>query len=150
MQDSKKAHKLNSLSEEDTYNFAKDILNELDSSTRLILLKGKLGAGKTTFVKGFAKALGADINVVKSPTYTYMRTYKGLNKEILHVDLYRLETLNVQLLEEIQEYIEKDNNYVLIEWPEVIENYLPLDRQELNIEHGKEPNSRILSLKNAN
>ncbi|MFC1810945.1 tRNA (adenosine(37)-N6)-threonylcarbamoyltransferase complex ATPase subunit type 1 TsaE [Patescibacteria group bacterium] len=150
MSDSGKAHILESFSEVDTCKIAEDLANKINDESRLVLLRGLLGAGKTTFVKGFAKALGADLNQIKSPTYTYFRTYQGLNKKIVHIDLYRLDHMNVELLEELQEYLDNKENVVVIEWPERVEDYLPLNRNEVIFEHGEEPFKRLLKIKYAN
>lgn len=150
MNQHKNAKKLESASEAETLQIAQDFSAALSENSNIILLKGLLGAGKTTFVKGFATALGANLNEIKSPTYTYMRTYQGLSKKIVHLDLYRLDNMNVSLIEEIQELIENQDNYILIEWPEKIEEYLPVDINEVNIEHGESQSSRILNIKYAN
>jgi len=149
MSEFKKPLELKSFSEADTHKIAEDLVNNLNS-TQLVLLRGLLGAGKTTFVKGLSVALGANLNEVKSPTYTYLRTYQGLNKKIVHLDLYRMDNMNVQLLEELQEYLEDENNLIIIEWPEKIQDYLPLNRHEIMFEHGEEPNNRLIQIKYAN
>ena len=144
------AKRLESHSEQETLKIASDFAKKIDENSSIILLKGLLGAGKTTFVKGFSTSLGVNLNEIKSPTYTYMRTYHGLNKKIVHLDLYRMETMNVSFIEELQELIENPDNYVLIEWPEKIEDYLPLNCNEVNIEHGQEQNERLLTINYAN
>jgi tRNA threonylcarbamoyladenosine biosynthesis protein TsaE len=53
-----------------------------------LLVQGDLGAGKTTFTKGYAAGLGIDPDLVHSPTFTYMNVY---NEKLLHIDMYRLE-----------------------------------------------------------
>lgn len=144
------AKKLESESEQKTLQIAGEFSENLSQNSNIILLKGLLGAGKTTFVKGFSIALGVNLNEIKSPTYTYMRTYQGLNKKIVHLDLYRMDNINVSFLEELQELIENEDNYILIEWPEKIEDYLPINCNEVNIEHGESTNNRILNIKYAN
>lgn len=150
MSDNNNVKNLNSLSEQETLNIANDFAKSLTENSNIILLKGLLGVGKTTFVKGFSTALGVNINEIKSPTYTYMRTYHGLNKKIVHLDLYRMENMNVSFLEELQELIENPNNYILIEWPEKIEDYLPTNCNQVNIEHGDKENLRSLNITYAN
>lgn len=69
------------------------IITELLRPPKIVLLRGDLGAGKTTLVKGVAAALGAaDLETVTSPTFTLVHEYKGHKVRIFHLDLYRLET----------------------------------------------------------
>jgi tRNA threonylcarbamoyladenosine biosynthesis protein TsaE len=83
----------------------------------IILLTGDLGAGKTTFAKGFAQALGINPSQVQSPTYTYLNSYDNL---LLHIDMYRLEdfhqVVEKGILDQMNAY-----DYVLIERPKRIE-----------------------------
>ena len=81
----------------------------------IIFLKGELGAGKTTFVKGVAKYLGIK-GIITSPTYTIIKEYE---KKLCHIDAYRINKEDVG----IDYYIE--NNYIIaIEWFENIEDYI--------------------------
>lgn len=72
---------------EDTYKLAKNVAENLKGG-EIILLEGELGAGKTTFTKGLAKALGI-IDEVVSPTFIMMREYQG-KLPLYHFDLYRI------------------------------------------------------------
>lgn len=148
MSEFKKTHELKSNSEQETHEIAKTFADQ-NKDSRIILLNGLLGAGKTTFVKGYALALGVNLNEIKSPTYTYFRTYQGLNKKIVHLDLYRMDDLNVEFLEELQEYLENPENVIIIEWPEKIKDYLPTDRHEIMFEHGEYSNNRLLKIYHA-
>lgn len=73
---------------EDTYELANKIASKLNGGD-VILLNGDLGAGKTTFTKGLARALGVE-EVVTSPTFTFMKEYHG-RIPLYHFDMYRVE-----------------------------------------------------------
>lgn len=93
---------------------------KLARERRIVLLSGELGAGKTTLSKGIAKHLGIADFKIKSPTYTYFREYQLENGEKLyHIDLYRIQNQDDQLLLwELEELIADKNNILLIEWAE--------------------------------
>ena len=76
-------------SESETYALAEKIAKTL-SGGEAILLSGTLGAGKTTFTKGLAKALGV-VKTVVSPTFTIVKEYQGSSLMLYHIDMYRIE-----------------------------------------------------------
>lgn len=92
----------------------------------VILLSGDLGAGKTTFVQGFAKTLGITGNII-SPTFILIKNYGKL----FHIDLYRLQSVSLEGLG-LSEIISDPTNIVLIEWPERLQS-LPSKFTLINI-----------------
>lgn len=92
----------------------------------VVTLNGDLGAGKTTFTKGIAKALGVE-RVVSSPTFTIMKMYEG-KYPLYHMDVYRLEGIGYDY--DLEEYIYGEGVCV-IEWSEnikdSIEDFLRID-----------------------
>jgi tRNA threonylcarbamoyladenosine biosynthesis protein TsaE len=82
----------------------------------VVLLFGQLGAGKTAFVRGIARGLGAVDDDVSSPTFTIVQEYAGTDLTLYHVDLYRLEPKEVEHLG-LDDLIE-GGGIVAIEWAE--------------------------------
>jgi tRNA threonylcarbamoyladenosine biosynthesis protein TsaE len=89
-----------------------------------IALTGELGAGKTTFVRGAARALGFD-GAVASPTFTLVREYQG-RLRVYHVDVYRLERVQDVLDLGVDEMV-AEGGVLLVEWGDAVEGLLPED-----------------------
>jgi tRNA threonylcarbamoyladenosine biosynthesis protein TsaE len=100
-------------SETETHALAEKIARTL-SGGEAILLSGTLGAGKTTFTKGLAKALGVQKTVV-SPTFTIIKEYKGTSLMLYHIDMYRIEDEDEIYELGIEELYQKDS-VTVIEW----------------------------------
>lgn len=123
----------------------KQIAKNLASTVKqgVITLTGELGAGKTTFVQGFAKGLGIKDKII-SPTFVLMRQHKipNSNKMLFHIDLYRLEDTSQIKNLGIDELINDSNNLILIEWAEKLKDF-PEDIVNVAIER-KEGDKRVI------
>jgi len=104
-------------SAEETIAFGRT-LTELLAPPKLVLLRGDLGAGKTTLVKGIAAGFeAAEEEDVTSPTFTLVHEYRGPRATLYHIDLYRVDTareLETLGLDDLR----SDNSILLIEWGE--------------------------------
>ena len=125
-------------SEEET-SAAGERLGETLRGGDVVLLYGDLGAGKTAFVRGLARGLGADPSEVSSPTFTLIQEYRG-RVTLFHVDLYRLEEREADDLG-LEELVLGDG-VVAIEWAERWRGR-PDDVIEVRIEEVGEENRRI-------
>ena len=110
----------------------------------LLLLVGDLGAGKTTFAQGFARALGVE-EPVTSPTFTLARTYPG-RLRMHHVDVYRLERMAEVGDLALSELIDS-NSVTLIEWGDAILAALPQTYLEVRLELCDELDDRDISVR---
>lgn len=106
----------------------------------VVLLYGELGAGKTAFVRGVARGLGAPGGDVSSPTFTIIQEYSGGRVLLQHVDLYRLTPVEVDDLG-LDELISGDA-VVAIEWPDRWHDR-PGNAIEVRIDHASDTSRRI-------
>lgn len=91
---------------------------------KVIIFKGEMGAGKTTFIQALCKELGVK-SAMSSPTFSLVNEYLAANKEVIyHFDMYRIQKEEEALDMGIEEYL-YSNNWCFIEWAEKIENLLP-------------------------
>lgn len=129
-----------SASEDETVNLGEQFADEELEVGDVIALRGDLGAGKTKFTKGIARAFGIGENDVASPTFSLLNEYTvafedGLRGHLYHLDCYRFERDDELLELGVEEYLYPRNAITIIEWPERIEKYLPKSRIEIMIEH---------------
>lgn len=136
-----------SKSEKETYKIANDLAVKAKPGD-IFALEGDLGSGKTTFIKGFAKALGVK-NEITSPTFVLLKKYKipksgnGL-KNLIHIDCYRINSVEDAYSIGITElFLEKDS-VMLIEWPSKIKEILPQKVIKLSFKYINESTRKIL------
>jgi tRNA threonylcarbamoyladenosine biosynthesis protein TsaE len=129
---------------EETAAFARKIAAQIRPQD-VILLKGELGAGKSTFARALIQTLCGKETEVPSPTFTLVQTYETPSFILWHFDLYRLK-----YAEEAHELgIEEayGSGVSLIEWPERLGALLPKNCLEIELSYGNHENERILRLK---
>lgn len=110
---------------------------------RIFIFEGEMGAGKTTFIKALAKALGVK-EVVSSPTFSIVNEYEGKERNIYHFDFYRIKNLQEAYDIGYEEYFYSDH-ICLIEWPEKVQELLPDHYLKIEITASGE-NERVLSI----
>lgn len=120
--------KLISNNDKETQELAAKIIKKLHPGD-VVLLKGDLGAGKTTFVGGALHALGYNDHVV-SPTFNILKCYFEVTPNVFHIDAYRLEDQNHDI--GLEEFIE-GNGICFIEWPIYIPELIPAKHVSISI-----------------
>lgn len=120
---------------------ARTFIREMGDNT-VFAFYGKMGAGKTTFIKAVCECLGVD-DVINSPTFAIVNEYRSETGELIyHFDFYRIKKL-----EEVYDMGYEDYFYsgalCFIEWPELIEELLPGNAVKVQIEE-QEDGSRVI------
>lgn len=150
-----------SKSTKETQRIALQLAQEVSKSKSLrhatvIALVGELGAGKTVFIKGFARALGVK-GPVNSPTFILIHPYKIPRKassrgernikygiqNLYHIDAYRIKTYKELISLGIKEIITDPRNVVLIEWAERVKQILPRGHIKVHIDHVDEKTRKL-------
>ena len=129
-------YKITTRNDEETIEVAQNLESE-KFPNMVICLNGDLGSGKTVFTKGFASAMA--IEEVTSPTFNIIKEYVG-ELPLYHIDVYRTNGKIDNL--GIEEYFDK-GGVTIIEWAEMIEDYLPKERLDITFKITGE-NSRIM------
>ena len=128
----------------ETISFGKDFVKNLKPKS-IVILKGPIGAGKTSFVQGIGQGLCIKESIT-SPTFSLSNHYGSGSMYLIHMDLYRIESsLSArELFIEEEEELEINNGLLIIEWPELVEpiiekyweieiNYTSQDGRNFNI-----------------
>jgi tRNA threonylcarbamoyladenosine biosynthesis protein TsaE len=109
----------------------------------VVSLVGELGAGKTVFARGVARALGVT-ELVVSPTFTIVREYEG-RVPLVHVDVYRIDA--VQELHDLGfEEVVRDDAVTIVEWGDMIDGLLPGDRLDVRLAPGGADDERVVEI----
>ena len=128
----------------ETIAFGKNFVTNLEPQS-IVILKGPIGAGKTSFVQGIGQGLCIKESIT-SPTFSLSNHYGSGSMHLIHMDLYRIESsLSArELFIEEEEELEINNGLLIIEWPELVEpiiekyweieiNYASQDGRNFNI-----------------
>lgn len=99
----------------------------------LVLVKGEVGSGKTTLIRGACEALGVN-GPVTSPTFTIGQRYRGGRMPVSHLDLYRLAALEGEDPALLEDYLTADA-VAFVEWPATAESRLGRPALEVSLEH---------------
>ncbi len=121
-------------SAEETVALGRELASTLKSA-RMVILRGDLGAGKTTLVKGIAEGLHvASQDDVTSPTFTLIHEFRGPEANLFHVDLYRVDTLRELDTLGLDELFAENGNLVLLEWGEKFPRFVKERDVEIYLE----------------
>ncbi len=121
-----------------------ETISELLRAPKLVVLRGELGMGKTTLVRGIAAAIGADADEVASPTFTLVHEYRGRKVRLIHLDLYRLEEERELEGIGLWEMAEAEDALVLVEWGDRFASVMERADAEIVITQGETENERLL------
>ena len=101
----------------------------------MVVLRGDLGAGKTTLVKGIAEGFGAALqDNVTSPTFTLIHEYRGPQITLFHIDLYRIDTDRELMTLAIDDLRAEPSSILLVEWGDKFEKIVSESGAEIAIE----------------
>lgn len=128
-------------SENDTLELGKKIAGQLDIGD-IVILTGELGSGKTKLTEGILSYFGLS-EEVSSPTFTIVNEYDTPNLKIFHFDLYRLADIDEFSAIGGEEYFEK--GACIIEWGEMVEDYIPDRYLKLEFKTTDE-NQRVINI----
>ena len=116
-------------------------------SGKVVLFYGQMGVGKTTLIKEICKSLHTE-DIISSPTFSLVNEYRTQNDApIYHFDFYRIDSEEEALDIGVEDYF-YSGDWCLIEWPNNIQNLLPLDAVEIHLSHAAEGKRSIQLIQN--
>ena len=124
---------------------AKELTRKRSGKALVVALEGELGAGKTTFIKGFTKALGIREKVL-SPTFVLIHKHKTINgdfENLYHIDAYRLDSEKDLSKLDIKDIFANPKNIVLIEWADRVKKIIPKNATWIRFDHLEKNKRRI-------
>lgn len=138
------SHEYLSRSSEETISIGRQLASSLKPG-QMIVLRGDLGAGKTTLVKGIAEAFdAAPQEDVTSPTFTLVHEYRGPTATLFHIDLYRIDTERELMTLGIDDLRSEPGSILLVEWGEKFDRITNDSHAEIVIERIGETERRIM------
>ena len=146
MQEFTREKRLRTRSENGTLGLG-EIVTELLLAPKLVVLRGELGMGKTTLVRGMAAAIGASADDVSSPTFTLVHEYRGRKTRLVHLDLYRLESETELETVGLWELAEAPDALVMVEWGDRFASVMERADAEIAITQGEAENERLLHVR---
>ena len=133
-------------SEQDTADLARKLGKQLKSGD-VVLLEGEIGAGKSFFARSLIQSVQQVVEDVPSPTFTLVQTYSTKLGEIWHADLYRLSAVDEVIELGLVDAFE--NAICLVEWPEILGDFIPKNALKLIFETTDDPNERRISFQSS-
>lgn len=129
--------------EEESRMIGMELADKLTSGS-VVALSGDLGTGKTTFTKAIAQGLGIK-EMITSPTFTIIQEYEGGRLPLYHFDVYRLTSPDELYELGYEEYFYGQGACV-VEWAELIEDFLPENTIKIRIDYGENEGERIFQI----
>ena len=134
---------------DDSIKFSKDLASKLKPNDK-VLLYGDLGVGKTVVAKEICNYFKVNKNIT-SPTFTLLKSYDVDSKSIKHIyhfDLYRIKSIEELFDIGFEEYLYIDNSILIIEWPEIAENFFSDNVIKIYIEKSNNEFERLIRIEN--
>lgn len=136
--------KLISSSPSDTYNLG-FALGQYSKPGSVLCIEGEMGSGKTALSQGIIRGIGVVDQYITSPTYTLVNEYNVDELTIYHFDIYRVGDYDELLSIGFEEYLREDS-IVIIEWADIIGEYLPKEKIWITINRSIKDDLRVITI----